>query len=254
MGDDMLRKNGFDPTPFGEDKSLYESDFPKRYLTVLTMGEGYESRRNGTEAALKLNTKWILQSDNDCHVPPKFWKEMVDVAESDSHIGQVQPWVNYPAPPKEGVTDIERGNGYDGFCLFRPSFLKETGIRDGIYLAETTGTWRTVVAPVTISHDKGSPISWRNDSRENIVLEEHSLTPEGSILKLRNTEATPIALTTCYVFTENSWRIAWDTLRNPIVIFRDQPGEVKVPVGSQVVKFLTSRNNQFQFKVASDHE
>ncbi len=229
-------------------KSLYASDFPKRYLTILTVGEGYDSRKKGVEAALEFDTTWILQTDNDCYVPPNFWTQMVHLAESDSHIGAVGAWVNH-----EGITaEIKSGEGWDGFSLFRSAFLRNTEIREGgSYDTEEMRKrgWRTMIAPVTIYHDKGVPVSWKTDAKENLVLEEQYTTLDGVTLKLKNTESTPISLTTCYVFHENCWRVEFERIRNPQVIFGREIGEVRVPSCS-TVKLLTSRNNQFMFTVS----
>jgi hypothetical protein len=218
-------------------KTLKESDFPKRYLTIVTIGEGYQSRRKGAEAALQAKSKWILQSDNDCYVPREFWKKMVDLAESDPKIGSVQVVV-----------------GFDGFCLFRPAFLRETGIRDGSYDAEEIlkrSGWRTVACEMSLGHDKGAPLTRIfGGGKEGVVMESHSRENGDVILKLRGYGDKPIELVMCYIGTQNyGWELIWNRIRFPTVIFPGETHEVTVPPCSGV-RFVSSRNNTFQFSLS----
>lgn len=216
-------------------KTLEDSDFPKRYLTIVTLGEGYQSRRKGAEAALQLKSKWILQSDNDCYVPREFWRKMVDLAESDPKIGAVEVVI-----------------GFDGFCLFRPEFLRDTGIRDGSYDAEEILKrfgWRTVECDMSLYHDKDAPLTRLfKPGKEGVVLESHSRSPNGDlILKLRGYGDTSISLCMCSIHPQNGvWELLWSRVRFPTVIFPGETAEVTVPLCS-VVRLVSSRNNTFQF-------
>ena len=218
-------------------RTLEESDFPKRYLTIVTLGEGYQSRRKGCSAALQLKSKWILQSDNDCYVPREFWKKMADLAESDPKIGAVEVVI-----------------GFDGFCLFRPEFLRDTGIRDGSYDAEEILKlfgWRTVACEMSLGHNKDAPLTRLfKGGREGVVLESHSRSVNGDvILKLRGYGDTPTSLTMCSIPRQDGgWELLWNRIRFPTVIFPGETHEVTVPVCS-AVRFVSSRNNTFQFSL-----
>jgi hypothetical protein len=123
--------------------SLEASDFPKQYsLFVPTggSGDGWESRKDGCEDALRSGIKfrYIVSSDNDSYVPPQWWTEVVKIFDSDHHVGAVTFRF-----------------AWDGFLVVRPEFCVATGIRDGGFGDPKEWGWRVVVADhIKIAHDK----------------------------------------------------------------------------------------------------
>lgn len=170
--------------------SLCASDFPKDApLTLMPPGYSLDSGRTlGVQLAVSSGAEFVVLSDTDIVVPPAWWTE-VEKAFSDPKVGIVVPlvpsWDNAQGVRqkigsdewgvktdsiaaveradlldqlKNEVTDISDKNYvFDGFVVFRSSYLKATGAypRSGYEWAGKHG-WKIVISNrVVVDHNKG---------------------------------------------------------------------------------------------------